>query len=265
MELSVVIINWNTATLLQQCLSTVVSSVDALEGEVIVIDNASTDGSPKMVEQEFSTVHLIRNSKNIGFARANNQGWRTSNGEYVLFLNSDTIALPKALPQLMEFMDNHPDAGACSPRLSRADGTTQPFAFGGDPTPMYLLRRGFARLLLRRPLHDWETRAPLSVDWVSGACLLARRAALEQIDGWNEKFFMYFEDNDLCLRMRRAGWKIFYAPQATITHLGGASLAQSKTRTRFYDASLRYFYRKHYSFFARVALELMLPFYRRIN
>ncbi len=263
--LSVVIIFHNTLRLLADCLHSI--AVDARENpyEVIVVDNASSDNSATILARDFPQVRLMRNRENVGFARANNQGWRASTGEFVLFLNSDTIVPPGALAQLVDFLRARPDTGACGPRLARVDGSTQPFAFGGDPTPAYLLRRGFAHLFLHRPLHDWETREPKLVDWVSGACLLVWRNVLAQADGWDEKFFMYFEDNDLCLRMRRAGWKIFYHPHTTITHLGGASLAQNKTRARYYDASLRYFYTKHYSSFARVMLELMLPFYRRIS
>jgi N-acetylglucosaminyl-diphospho-decaprenol L-rhamnosyltransferase len=259
LDLSIIIANWNTAALLKNCLASIPSAV-----EVIVVDNASTDDSVTMVAHDFPRVRLIRNSENAGFARANNQGWRASAHEFVLFLNSDTLVPPDALRQLVEFMRVHSDAGVCGPRLARADNSTQPFAFGGDPTPAYLLRRGFARLILHRTLHDWETREPQSVDWVSGACSLVRHAALERVGGWDEKFFMYFEDNELCLRLRRAGWKIFYNPHVTITHLGGASLVQNKTRTQFYDASLRYFYAKHYPPLARAVLELMLPFYRRM-
>ena len=265
MDLTIVIVSRNTASLLANSLTSFRDGARALGCGVIVVDNASTDGSPELITREFPNVQLIRNSENIGFGRANNQGWRVSHSKYVLFLNSDTLVPPGALAQLIEFMNSHPDAGVCSPRLLCADGTTQSFAFGCDPTPAYLLARGWSRVFLHRPRHDWETRDAQTVDWVSGACLLARRNALERVDGFDEEFFMYFEDNDLCLRIRRAGWKIFYNPQVTITHLGGASLAQGKTRTHYYDVSLRYFYAKHYSRLARVALEMMLPFYRRIN
>ncbi len=262
--LSCIIVSWNAARQLADCLHSLPAGAQGSSYEIIVIDNASTDGSADMVAREFQ-VRLIRNSENVGFARANNQGIRASTGRYVLLLNSDTIVPPGALPALVQFMDDHPDAGACGPRLARADGSTQLFAFGGDPTVRYLLARSWNRLLFHRALHDWETQKVQTVDWVSGAALLTRRDALERIGGFDEKFFMYFEDNDLCLRLRRAGWKIFYNPTVTITHFGGASVSQNPARTRWYDASLRYFYSKHYLPLARVVLELMLPLYRRIN
>lgn len=262
--LSIVIVSWNTARRLADCLHSVPAGAEGLPHEIIVVDNASTDGSPAMVAREFGSVQLIRNVANLGFARANNQGIRASLGRYVLLLNSDTIVPADALAALVQFMDDHPEAGACGPRLARADSRAQPFAFGGDPTIAYLLARGWNRLLFRRSLHDWETNVAQAVDWVSGASLLARRDALEQAGGFDENFFLYFEDNDLCLRLRRAGWKVFYNPNVTITHFGGASLSQSALRTRWYDTSLRYFYSKHYSPLARVALELLFPFYRRL-
>lgn len=263
--LSIVIVSWNTVVLLADCLGSISTGTTGLEHHVIVVDNASTDDSAAMIAREFPAVQLIRNAENVGFARANNQGLRASAGHYVLFLNSDTRVPRGALSALVGFMDAHPDAGACSPRLARADGSTQPFAFGGDPTPTYLCARGWMRLIQHRAVHDWETRESQSVDWVSGACLLARRDAVLQVGGFDENFFMYFEDNDLCLRMRRAGWKILYNPKVTITHLGGSSMPPDQARQRFYDASLRQFYAKHYARLARLALEVLLPFYRRIH
>ena len=264
-DLSIVLVNWNTRALLRDCLASIQANSDNLVLGLIVVDNNSTDDSVATVTRDFPNVKLICNESNLGFARANNQGLRASQGRYVLFLNSDTLVPAHSLSALVDFMESHSKIGACSPRLARADGSTQPFAFGDDPTPSYLFRRGIAHLFLHRSLHNWETTEPQAIDWVSGACLLARCAALESVGGFDENFFMYFEDNDLCYRLRQAGWKIFYNPQVTITHFGGASLAQNKTRTQYYDASLRYFYRKHYSFFARVALEIMMPFYRRIS
>lgn len=265
MKLSIVIVSWNTAALLADCFTSLRDGALGLDREIIVVDNASSDGTPEMIARGYPDARLIRNAANVGFARANNQGLHASRGQYVLFLNSDTIVPAGTLTALVQFMDDHPDASACGPRLVGADGHAQAFAFGGDPTIAYLLARGWNRLLFSRPLHDWETDLAQPVDWVSGASLLARRDALDEVGGFDEKFFMYFEDNDLCLRLRRAGWKIFYNPTVTITHFGGASLNQSALRTRWYDASLRYFYSKHYSSLARVALEILLPFYRRVN
>ena len=215
-----------------------------------------------MVTREFPTVHLIQNTANLGFARANNQGIQASQGRYVLLLNSDTVVLEGALTGLVHFMDQHSDAGACGPRLLRPNGTPQPYAFGGDPTLGYLLARGLNRLLLRRYLHDWATDATQEVDWVSGACLMVRRRAIEQAGLLDENIFMYFEDNDWCLRIRKVGWKVYYNPQASIVHIGGQSLAQNPSARHVYYRSLTYFYAKHYGSLARLLLRVSLLPYR---
>ena len=214
-----------------------------------------------MVQREFPDVHLIVNEGNLGFARANNRGIAASRGRYVLLLNSDTVASPAALEMLVAFMDVHPEAGVVGPRLLRPDGTAQPYAFGGDPTLGYLLRRGFNRLLRRRYLHDWDTDAIQEVDWVSGVCLMARRVAIEQAGPLDEAMFMYFEDNEWCLRIRKAGWKVYYDPQAAIVHIGGQSLAKNPAARRAYYESLRYFYRKHYGFVASTLMDACVRLY----
>ncbi len=281
--LSVIIVTWNVRDLLRECLRSVVGSQEpgarsqestdgrlppapcSLTPEIIVVDNASRDGSADMVRTEFPGVRLIANAENLGFARANNQGIRASQGRYVVLLNSDTLVPPGALAALVAFMDAHPDAGAVGPRLLRPDGTAQPYAFGGDPTPRYLLARGVNRLIFRRPLHDWATDAVQQVDWVSGACLMVRREAMDQAGLLDENIFMYFEDNDWCLRIRGAGWKVYYNPQAAITHIGGQSLAQNPAARRAYGESLQYFYAKHYGPRALALLKLCLPLYRLLS
>lgn len=257
MDLSVVIVNWNTAALTLDCLRSLFAAPAAIAFDVTVVDNGSTDGSADRIAAARPDVRLIRNRENRGFAAANNQGIAVTGGRHVLLLNSDTLVSRAALEHLVSFLDTHPDAGACSPRLLQRDGRVQPYAFGGDPTPLYLTRRTLARLV-GRSLHDWNAPGTREVDWVSGACLMARRAAIEQSGPLDEEMFMYFEDVDWCLRMRRAGWKIFYVPEVAITHLGGAS-AGGKAAARAYRASLRHFYRKHYGPLARLWLAAARP------
>ena len=263
-KLLILIVSWNTCDLLRDCLRSF-QPAEHPEWDVLVVDNASTDGSVAMVRSEFPTVRVIENTVNSGYARANNQGLRASRAPYALLLNSDTRASADAIQGLITFLESHPEAGAVSPRLLCADGTPQPFAFGGDPTLSYLLRRGVVRVAARRYLHDWATERTQSVDWVSGACLMARRTAFEQVGLLDEDFFMYFEDNDWCLRLRRAGWKIYYHPAVAITHLGGQSLARNPQAQSSYEASLRHFYRKHYGPVAEQALRLLLPVYARMR
>jgi N-acetylglucosaminyl-diphospho-decaprenol L-rhamnosyltransferase len=264
MKLVIVVVSYNTASLLANCLRSIPDGAGSITHVVVVVDNASTDGSAQMVAEQFPGIRLICNTDNVGFARANNQAIRTTQSEYVLLLNSDTIARPDALAGLVRFMDQWPQAGAAGPRLLRPDGKPQPYAFGGDPRPGYLLARAANRLLFRRYLHDWATEAVQEVDWVSGACMLVRRAAIEQIGLLDEKMFMYFEDNEWCFRLRRADWQVYYNPQVAITHLGGQSARRNPVAQRAYRDSLRYFYRKHYGKAAGWALELMLPVYSRL-
>lgn len=244
-DLSVIIVAWNVRELLAACLAALPAATEGIASEVIVVDNASTDGSAEMAAGEFPRVTLLRNDANLGFARANNRGMDHAQGRYFVLLNSDTLPPPGSLASMVAFMDARPAAGAASPRLVRPDGTPQPYAFGDDPSPLYLLRRGLAQRS-GRYLHDWGVNEPVQTEWVSGACLVARREAVLQVGGLDERIFMYFEDNDWCRRMRAAGWEVWYNPLAEITHIGGASLNQNpRARAAYYD-SLAYFYRKHY-------------------
>jgi N-acetylglucosaminyl-diphospho-decaprenol L-rhamnosyltransferase len=260
--LSIVVSSWNVAPLLANCLRSIPAGAEGLAYQIIVIDNASSDGSAEMVARDFPAVQLIRNTENLGFGKANNQGIRAGQGRYAVLLNSDTIVPAGSLTELARFMDQHPDAGACGPRLLRPDGTPQPYAFGGDPTLGYLLARGLKQLFFHRPLQDWATDAIQEVDWVSGACLVVRRQVIDQAGLLDENMFMYFEDNDWCLRIRRAGWKIYYYPLAEIVHLGGQSLKQNPAARHVYYRSLTYFYAKHYGLLARLLLRVGLLPYR---
>ncbi|MBN1936406.1 MAG: glycosyltransferase family 2 protein [Anaerolineae bacterium] len=260
--LAILLLSWNTADLLADCLRSIPAGAGNLTCRVIVVDNASTDGSAAMVEREFPDVQLIRSPENLGFAGGNNLGLRTAHGDYVLLLNSDTLVKPGALQTLIHCMDEHPQAGACGPRLLRSNGTPQPYAFGSDPTIGYLMRRGLGQLVFHRPLHNWATDQVQQVSWISGACMMVRRAAIEQVGLLDENLFMYFEDNDWCLRMRQAGWLVYYDPRAEIVHIGGQSLKQNPRAQKAYYSSLRYFYKKHYSPLACVLLEFLLLPYR---
>jgi N-acetylglucosaminyl-diphospho-decaprenol L-rhamnosyltransferase len=264
-DLSVVIVSWNVRDLLLGVLASLPAAIEPLAWEAIVVDNASSDGSAAAVAGNFPQVILLNNQANAGFAVANNQGTGLAHGRYVLFLNSDTVVPRGALARLVEFMEAQPAAGACSPRLLRPDGSLQPYAFGQDPAPAYLVRRGANQLLFHRHLHDWSVTTTEQVDWVSGACLLLRRTALDQVGLLDEHFFMYYEDNDLCLRLRQAGWAVYYYPDVEITHLGGQSLRQNPAAHRAYQDSLRYFYAKHYGQITRAALGIALAGYNLLQ
>lgn len=256
--LSIIIVNWNTRDLLAQCLQSIRSELDnagntgqslsALSVEVIVVDNASCDGSPAAVRECFPWVNLIQNAQNTGFACANNQGMQAAVGRYLLLLNSDTVVHPGALSTLVKFMDAHPCAGACGARLLNADGSLQHACH-----PMLTPEREFWRLLfLERiwpratyPMASWSTEIACEVEAIKGACLVLRHTALDQIGLLDEEYFMYTEEVDLCRRLSLGGWELWYVPQAVVTHYGGASSSQMADAMylQLYRSKLQ-FYRK---------------------
>ncbi|RME78892.1 MAG: glycosyltransferase family 2 protein [Chloroflexi bacterium] len=250
MNLSIIIVSWNTVDLLRRCLASVYADLPPAEMEVLVVDNASTDGSPEMVRAEFPQVTLLVNRQNVGFAAANNQAIRQSQGRYVLLLNPDTEVKPGALSTLLHFMDAHPEAGGCGPRLLNPDGSLQTSCY---PAPT--LARELWRLLHLdrvRPygvyrMDDWPQNVPREVDVLLGACLLVRREAFQQVGLLSEDYFIYSEEVDLCYRLRQAGWSLVWVPQAQVVHFGGQSTRQvaAEMFLHLYRGKLLYFRKNH--------------------
>jgi hypothetical protein len=252
MLLSICIVNWNTREDLRRCLESLPAGAGALDLEVFVVDNASGDGSPEMVEREFPQERLIRNASNTGFAHANNQAIRQSRGDYVLLLNSDTVVGPGALAALVAGMEADPGSGIGGPKLLNADGSLQyscrrfpTFTAGIFRNNIFGQRNRKVRDYL---MTDFDHASIARVDWVSGAALCIRRAALEQIGLLDERYFMYCEDVDWCYTAGLAGWKVMYFPDAVITHIIGRSsdLAVEKM-VRAHHHSMGLFYWKHYA------------------
>ncbi len=230
--LSIIIVNWNTRDLLAACLESVAAEIARMgegEAETFVVDNASTDGSPEMVQEDFPWVRLIRNTENVGFARANNQAIRLAQGRYLLLLNSDTCLHAGSLQTLVDFMDAHPAAGAAGPRLLNGDGTLQVSCHPLLTPEREFWRLSFLERLYARatyPLEAWDATTPHRVEVIKGACLLGRRMVLDQTGLLDESYFMYTEEMDLCYRMAQAGWELWHVPAATVTHYGEASSRQ---------------------------------------
>jgi GT2 family glycosyltransferase len=234
-DLSIVIVSWNTRELLEHCLRSVFDKAGPLSLEVFVVDNNSQDGSPAMVRELFPNVHLIENEKNVGFAAANNQVFQKCASNLVLLLNSDTTIVGDALAKLVAFMRAHPEAGAIGPLLLHPRLQLSVLGCGYQPTlwrefnHQFGLSRFFPHSHLFRGLHlftnahDKEVR---EVEWISGACLLVRKAVVEKIGGLNERWFMYAEDMEWCLRMLQAGWKLYSVPDAVVEHHLSASTTQ---------------------------------------
>lgn len=256
LDLSVVILNYNTRDLLRACLRSVFAS-DVPGGlAVIVVDNCSHDDSAAMVEAEFPQARLIRSPRNGGFAFGNNQGLRVAEGRYLLLLNPDTEVPPDAFSTLLRFMDEHSEAGVCGPRLLRADGSLDLACRRSFPAPDVSFYRivGLSKLF---PHHRRFARYNLTyldehelaeVDSVVGACMMVRREAMEQAGLLDEDFFMYGEDLDWSYRIKAHGWTVYYNPAATVLHYKRESAKQRpvKTISEFYRAML-IFHKKHYA------------------
>lgn len=260
-ELSVLIVNWNTRDALAACLRALPDALAPVSSEVIVVDNGSSDGSPETVRAHFPWVRLIENGENVGFVHATNQAIAASRGTYLLLLNSDAIAPPGSLARMVSFMEDHPEAGAVAPKLVNPDGSFQA-SYARFPT---LVSESFSAFGLNRrlwgPYHPspppQPNEAPRPVDWAPGACLLLRRSAVEAVGPLDEAFWMYSEDTDLCYRIHRAGWKVYYLPDVEVVHLGGASSRQCRPESvaRLYGSKVRFF-RKHYGLAQAVLLSL---------
>jgi hypothetical protein len=230
---SLVIVSFNTRETLRECLQSVLIEMEKIEVEIIVVDNNSADGSAEMVEQEFPEVHLIRAGTNLGFGAANNLALQRARGGYFVLLNSDAFFRPGALATAIREMDDHPDCGLAGGRLIGRDGRLQPSA-RSFPTILddILVFTGLAARYPKskffgRSDRTWaDPNEPAEVDWVPGAFCIIRPTALSRVGLFNPAFFLYFEEVDLCLRIKRAGYKIWYWPDVTVVHLGGESSRQ---------------------------------------
>jgi hypothetical protein len=255
MDVSVCIVSWNVAADLRRCLRSLEDQRGDVAFEIIVVDNASRDGSPELVADEFPGVNLIRSDRNLGFARATNVAIHAAHGRYLLLLNPDCVLPPDALLALVQFGDACPEAGLVGPKLLNADRSLQYSARRLPSIKAAALRDTFLGRAFPRAraaddylMRDWDHNSVREVDWLSGACLLVRRAALEEVGALDEGFFWGSEDVDLALRMRRAGWQVLYTPQPRVVHAVGRSSDQAPFRTilRTHRGMWR-LYRKHFA------------------
>jgi N-acetylglucosaminyl-diphospho-decaprenol L-rhamnosyltransferase len=261
-DLSIVIVTWNVRDLLAQCLASVYAYPPAGEFEVFVVDNASSDGSAEMVQECFPQVDLIRSPRNAGFARANNVGLRASSGRYVLLLNPDTEILPGAVQTLLDFAEEHPEAGAAGPMILNPDLTIQ-----SSCNPMPTLWREFWRLmcldrfLAQSIYHEekWDTGVAHPVKVIQGNCLLVGREALSDVGLLDETYFMFTEEVDFCYRLLQRGWGIYWVPMARIIHYGGQSTRQvpGKMFIELYRSKVAFF-RKTRGKWGSVVYKLLL-------
>jgi len=259
-ELTVIVVNFNDKAHLQRSLSSVEENAKGLAFEIIVVDNNSQDGSAEFIEKNFPGVKLIRNKENVGFSRANNQAIRESRGEFILFLNTDTVLFPNALGLLLEEMRANPQIGALGPALLR-DGNRYQVSFGKKVSFFSeIVQKFFLNHYYRLLLKTFQEKR--EVGWLSAACLLMKRSVLAEAGLFDENFFLYFEDIDLCLRIREKGWKLVFFPRARVFHEGGISTSSFKFSSRLeYRRSQLYYYRKNNS---KISL-FLLCLYLRLN
>ena len=246
MKLSVVIVSYNVRELLTACIDSVVKAAEGIDTEVFVVDNKSVDDTIEVISRDYPWVHLINNKENLGFSKANNIAIRQAEGEYVLLLNPDTVVAEGTLRGAIEFMDQHPEVGGAGVRMHNADGTLAPESRRAVPTPMVAARKmlGFTKRYYMSYL-SWDE--PGQIEVISGAFMLLRRKAIDQVGMLDEDFFMYGEDIDLSYRLLKGGWQNWYLP-LDIIHYKGQSTQKSDFRYVhvFYQAML-IFFRKHYS------------------
>ena len=261
-RLSIIVVTFNSRNDLEACLGSLAASPPRVSHEAVVVDNASTDGTPTCVREQWPAVQVIESGGNLGFAKACNIGIRQTAGELVLLLNPDASVPAGALDQLVARLDDRPGAAVVGPRIVGNDGRPE-LSFGAMVSPWSELRQALlvrghdARVAPASRLVERMTRRSRTVDWVSGACLLARRADLEAVGGLDDRFFLYFEDVDLCASVRARGRTVFFAADVEIRHRRGASAASAPGATRSaYRASHLAFYRKY-----RPAWTLLLQAY----
>jgi hypothetical protein len=266
MDLSVIIVNWNTRKLLEDCLTSIYKFTKNIGFEVIVVDNNSNDGSKKNVEIKFPKVKLIANKKNLGFAKANNIGIKQAKGKYILLLNSDTYMMENSLQKLFEFANRQENIGIVAPQLLNPDKTIQQ-SLGFFPNlPQIFFWMSFIDDLplgyLLKPYHidhDIFYKKDQMVDWVTGAAILVPKNVIQKAGALDDKIFMYGEDVEWCYRIKKAGLQIIYTPITKIVHIGRGSSDKDPTRAFIGEfQGLKYFYTKHKSNFSLQILKILL-------
>jgi GT2 family glycosyltransferase len=277
-DVSVIIISFNTREVLRECLASAVEETRSLHAQIFVVDNGSVDGSAEMVQREFPQAILQRSKVNLGFGAANNLALRQATGRYFVLLNSDAFFAPGALALSIRHMDENPGCALGGGRLIGRDGSPQPssrcfHSLLNDALVLTGLAARYPRSkIFGRPDRTWaDESTPSQVDWVPGAFSIIRPEALQRVGLFDPKFFLYYEEVDLCLRIKCAGLEVWYWPDVVVTHIGGESSRQVKTQDFSADAaqvvlwrmrSTLLYYRKHHGLIVHIAKLLEQTLYR---
>ena len=269
MKVTVIVVSYNTSGMLKECLESLYQNPGSHELEVFVVDNASKDDSVAMVREHFKPVHLIENQTNRGFAAANNQAYEKASGDYVILLNPDAYVKPGAIENAVSFMESHPECGLCGGRLVNLDGDLDPSArrFPNSLYKFFTLsglsdRYASSKIFGRGDFKYFDHKSVQEVDWVPGTYTIYRRRMLTQIGLFDERFFIYYEETDLCLRAKRNGWRVFFVPDAEVVHVGGGSARTRKDQKfdkggsqvlKFRMRSEYLYFRKNHGLFSMLA------------
>ncbi len=264
-DLSIIIVSWNVADLLAACLDSILHSPSIVHTEIIVVDSASSDGTPARTRANYPQIQLIEQTENLGFVRCNNIGLNAAQGRFLMLLNPDTEIIGDALARMCSYLDDHPDVGIVGPHTLNTDGTTQstrrrfPTLAIGFLESTWLQPYAPPSILDHYYVNDQPDSGVYDVDWVQGSAMLVRREVYEQIGGLDEGFRMYSEELDWCKRAKDAGWRVVYLGTAHIIHHGGKSTQQVAARSHihFQESKLRYF-RKYHGRLTAHALRLFL-------
>jgi len=238
---SIIIVNYKSKERLKKCIDSVFDKFENQNFEIVVINNDQEENISKALG-EFPQIQVINLEENAGFGKAVNAGARIARGEWLMFLNPDTQLLTSQR-EMLSFFEATPEAGIISPKLAEERGETQKWSAGAEPGLLDLLGNNIG---LPRSQKMWESRKTRTVDWVSGAAMVIKKDLFDKIGGFDENFFMYFEDIDLCKRVRETGKKVFYFPQERVLHLGGKSIENAEKQKADYYRSQDYYFQKHF-------------------
>jgi GT2 family glycosyltransferase len=249
-DISIIIVNRNTKELLLACIRSIYATVPPLSFEILLADNASSDGSVDAVNNAFPDVYCIKNASNLGFAKANNLAIRRARGRYVALLNTDTVLTPSALATIVNFMDGNRDVAICGGQLLNGDGSLQNSIASVPTLATELLNKSLLRLLFpkRYPGKERRVESPMEIESVIGACMVVSKRAIDRAGLLDESYFFFFEETDWCLSMKKNGWRVFFHPHARIYHLQGQTAKKNAAAARIEYWKSRYvFFQKHYS------------------
>ncbi|MBI5634037.1 MAG: glycosyltransferase family 2 protein [Nitrospirae bacterium] len=275
-DISISIVSYNSAHVLLNCLSSIIKGIEKHTFELIVVDNASSDKTCALVRGHFPQVTLLENSLNAGFGRAHNQAFRISRGKLFLVLNPDTVLSPGAVDKIASFMESHADAGAAGCKIWWDDNKNFMFPdirihslitalFQFTPFCRYFPNSAISRWYWKSAYRLWNATEPIEVEGITGGLILLRREAFEEIGMFDENFFLFFEEHDLLKRIKKAGWKIFYLPNAEIQHFFEESVRSAPLDIgKIYRTSALYYYRKHYGLFGYIFMKMLFSLNRII-